>query len=260
MTLMQDVWLSLRASQFWVYPTWFRFVLKYRRAALGPLWIIVGPAMFVGFLGYMYANVMSVPLSEFVPHLAVGFTVWTLFSGFVIQGTTVYVRHRSEILQGETRLTDVSFADIFSTFLIFLHQIVVVVVVFLYFKRGLPPGAVVAFAGLVIVCLNGVFLSVILGTLGARFRDLVEFVSSVMRLCFFITPVIWIPVNGTGGVLGKFLIFNPFYHFMEIIRAPLMGNPISSETWTVVLIITVIGFFAASFIYRNVSHRVALWV
>lgn len=258
--MFQSFIQSFKYPEYWTYSTWLKFGLKYRKTALGPIWLAVGPALFVIFLGYLYSGVMNVELERFVPHLAIGYVTWTLFSGFMVNSSTVYVRRRSEILQGVMRLTDLSLADTFQVFLTYLHQFIIIIGVFIYFKLVPTPYALVGILGIVIVLLNGLWISVFFGILGARFRDLVEVVSAVMRLFFFITPIIWMPVNGTGGVLGKFLILNPFYHYLEIVRAPFLNQPIAPMSWMVVGMITVSGFLLAAFVFENAAKRVSLWV
>jgi len=142
----------------------------------------------------------------------------------------------------------------------YLHQSIVILGVFIFFKLLPTPYALVSVIGLLLAVLNGLWLSVAFGVIGARYRDLIEVVSAITRLFFFITPIIWMPVDGTGGALGNFLIFNPFYHFMEIIRAPLLGNSISPMSWTVVLCITIFGFMFAAFVHKQAAKKVPLWV
>ena len=60
--------------------------------------------------------------------------------------------------------------------------------------------------------------------------------------------------------LGAFLLFNPFYHFLELIRAPLLGNAIAPLSWVVVLSITAFGFWLAKAMYKRYGRRVPLWV
>ena len=60
--------------------------------------------------------------------------------------------------------------------------------------------------------------------------------------------------------MGAFLTFNPFYHFLELIRAPLLGNPIAPLSWLVVLSITVAGFALAHVFYQRFARLVPLWV
>lgn len=260
MEFWNDLKASLRYPQYWTYSTWLRFALKYRKTSLGPLWLLVGPSLFVVFLGYMFSQVNSSELNVFVPHLAIGYITWTLMSGYINGGCTVFLRKRSEILQGNMRLTDVVLADNFEIFLHYLHQIIIILCVFLYFKIAPSAYSFHSIIGLILLIYTGFWVTVLLGLIGARYRDLVEIVTSVMRICFFITPIIWIPLEGTGGALGSFLIFNPFYHYLELIRGPLLDNPVSQLSWIVVIGINMLGTFVTVFTYSKSARFLALWV
>ena len=258
--MMIDLIASLRFSQYWTFSTWMKFGLKYRKTTLGPIWLVVSPALFVIFLGYLFSKVNGSNLDVFVPHLAVGYITWTLLTGFVNGGATVFLRRRSEILQGQMRLTDLVLSEIFANFLQYLHQIIVILAVFIYFRIMPQPSALIALVGVGFILLNGFWLTLFLGIVGARYRDLVEIITAIMRLAFFITPIIWIPKDGAGGVLGAFLVLNPFYHILELVRAPLLGTPIALTTWLVVGGITLIGFLMTSILYKQSARLVPLWV
>jgi ABC-2 type transport system permease protein len=58
----------------------------------------------------------------------------------------------------------------------------------------------------------------------------------------------------------KFVYLNPFYHFVQIIRAPLLGQAVSIWSWVVVLGITVVGWAVALLVLRNYRSRVSYWV
>lgn len=236
-----------------------KFALKYRKTSLGPLWILVSPATFVIFLGYTFSEVNTVELSVFVPHLAIGYITWLFLSSLVSQGCTLFVSRRQELLQGQIVKTDIVFSSLFLALIQFLQQALVFVAVLLYFKVAVTQYSLVALFGILLLFLNGFWVTVFFGILGARYRDLTEVVSAIMRLAFFITPIIWIPKDGQGGALGAFLIFNPFYHYLEIVRAPLLGNPILPISWIVVTCITVIGFLASMVLYNRTSRFLPLW-
>ncbi|MGB3456452.1 MAG: ABC transporter permease [Litorimonas sp.] len=259
-SFFHDLAMSFRRPHYWTYSTWMRLGLKYRRTALGPLWIVVGPAFFVIFLGYLFSRVNSSPTDVFVPHMATGYITWTLISGFIIGGSTVFVSRRTEILQGNMRLTDLALAACFDTLLLFLHQAVVILAVFLFFMKAPAPTAPFALLGLLVLFANGLWVTTFLGIIGARQRDLVEVIAAVTRIMFFITPIIWIPQNGTGGFLGAYLVFNPFYHFLEMVRAPLLGTPVATVSYMVVGTITVVGFAVTWLTYRRLVRGVPLWV
>lgn len=259
--LMQEQLLTIKNFQSWLYITWLNFLVRYRKTAVGPLWLLVGPTLFITVLGLLFSRIGSLETALFVPHLAIGLIVWTLINGFVTGSTTIFQRNRPQILQGNMRLTDLVLVDVFSTILQFLHQVVIVLAVFLIFGHTVGVYALVSLIGFALLIANGVWLTVVFGIVGVRYRDLTEVVQAVMRIAFLATPIIWMPgAGGRGGVLGAFLIFNPFHHFLELIRAPLLGNPIAPLSWLVVLIITAAGFALAYVFYQRFSRLVPLWV
>ena len=99
------------------------------------------------------------------------------------------------------------------------------------------------------------------GIMGARYRDLSEVVSAIMRIAFLATPILWMPgERGTGGMMGILLTYNPFYHFLDVVRAPLLGNEVSVESWIVVGAFSLSGVAVTLLLYKRLGHRVALWV
>lgn len=252
---------TLSHVQLWLYTAWFQLLIRYRKTLLGPLWILVGPALFISFLGLLYAQVGGVPKAVFIPHLTIGLITWTLITGFVTTSPTVFQRAKAQILQSGMSLIDIVMGSVFSTVIQFMHQIVLILAIFIIFHKSVSLYALVSLIGLGILILNGVWLTVFFGILGARYRDLTEIVQAIMRIAFLATPIIWMPGSGgRGGVMGAFLVFNPFYHFLELIRAPLMGEQIAPLSWAVVLSITVIGFALAYFIHRRFAKNIPLWV
>ena len=245
----------------WLYSAYFNFLIRYRKTLLGPAWLLVGPTLFIVTLGLLFAQIGGTDPAIFVPHLTIGFIVWTLITGFVTHSTTVFQRNRPQILQGGMTLTDIVMVDAFSTILHFLHQVILIIAVFVIFGIGVSFYALLSLAGLALLIANGIWLTLFFGIVGARYRDLSEVVQAIMRIAFLATPIIWMPGGvGRGGIMGAFLTFNPFYHFLELVRAPLLGNPISPLSWLVVLSITAAGFASAHFFYQRFSRQVPLWV
>jgi ABC-2 type transport system permease protein/lipopolysaccharide transport system permease protein len=244
-----------------LYMTYFDFAVQYRKTMIGPLWVLLGPTLFILTLGLLFSEVGNIPTSIFIPHLAIGLICWTLISGFVIGSTTVFQRNRAQIMQGGMSLVDIVVVEVLKTCVQFLHQLLILVVIFLYYDLQITWWSLTSLLGLIIVVLTGLWLTLLFGIIGARYRDLAEVVAAIMRIAFLATPIIWMPgEGGRGGVLGAFLTFNPFYHYLELIRAPLMGNEISPASWAVTGGMTLIGFLVTWLFYRKLYFRVALWV
>lgn len=243
------------------YLTFIDFLIRYRRTALGPLWLLVGPGLFIFFLGSLFSRVSNIDASIFIPHLTIGLIFWTLIQGFVTNSTTVFQRARPQILQQGMQLKDIIVMDMGTTLLQFLHQLVLIFVVMIYYQTPITLFASTSLLGLAIMVANGYWISILFGIIGARYRDLTEITQALMRIAFLATPIIWMPGDlSKGDVLSPYLMLNPFYHFMEIVRAPLLNQPISLISWAIVLTITILGLVTAHFFYGRYHKRVPLWV
>lgn len=240
---------------------WFRFLIHYRRTLLGPLWLLVGPALFIAIIGPLFSHVSGIATSVFLPYLAIGLVCWNFIQGAMIGGTTVFVRSRAQILQGELSLIDLATIDLMTVVLQSLHQALIIVAIFLIFEPGIGLYGFVSLIGLAFLIINGVWVTIVFGIIGARYRDLSELVQAIMRIAFLATPIIWMPGSSAqGGVMGVYLVLNPFYHFVEIVRAPLLGTPIAPMSWAVVVAVTVIGIALTQATLSRYARFVPLWI
>jgi ABC-2 type transport system permease protein len=240
---------------------WLTFSVQYRRTFLGPLWVLVGPVMFVLILGTLFSAIGRHEPEVFIPHLTVGVVIWPLLGGLVPKSASVFQRNRSFILQGSLGLTEIVIQDLIVSLIIFAHQLIVVVAVMLLFRVPLSLATLLCLPGLVLILVNGYWVTHLFGILGARFRDLSEVFQAVMRIAFLATPIIWMPgQDGRGLIFGPFLTFNPFYHFIEIFRAPLLGRSVDPMNWFAVFAITICGLWLARVMHMKYARYVSLWV
>jgi ABC-2 type transport system permease protein len=121
--------------------------------------------------------------------------------------------------------------------------------------------AIPAFALLIV---NGAWISVVTGIIATRFRDIPPIIASLANLLFFVTPIVWqydtLLKNPAVAERARIAELNPVLHYVEILREPLLGEPIVWHHWAVVGVITVAGCIAALVCLRNYRSRVAYWV
>jgi ABC-type polysaccharide/polyol phosphate export permease len=135
------------------------------------------------------------------------------------------------------------------------HHLVIVIVVLLVYgcwrKMNLAGGAV----GLVFLVANTGWISMFVGIVSARFRDIPQVVQSITQFAMFITPVFW-PADRLQGAKHAVLDFNPFYHMLEAVRAPMMGAPIAPHTYLVLAIMAAIGWAAVFSLFAITRRRI----
>ena len=75
--------------------------------------------------------------------------------------------------------------------------------------------------------LNCVWVALCFGILATRYRDISPLLFSLVQLLFYMTPIIWndqtLRNQGAGG-WAKVIEFNPLLHYLDIVRAPLLGR------------------------------------
>ena len=96
--------------------------------------------------------------------------------------------------------------------------------------------------------------------LSLRFRDIQQLVASVVQIAMFVTPIFWPPaaLEASGRSL-VFVDYNPLYHFINIARAPLLGEIPTIQNYVVVAVLTVVGWGTALAIFAHFRKRIADW-
>jgi ABC-2 type transport system permease protein/lipopolysaccharide transport system permease protein len=175
----------------------------------------------------------------------------------ILDGTRTFIDAEPMIRQITAPVSVYAFRTVWSNLIIFAHNIWIFLVIAIWF--GIYPGASVLLVipALGLLLLNGMWVGLLLGLFGVRFRDVPLIVGSIVQVMFFITPIIWKPEMLPGRAL--ILDLNPFYHFVEIVRGPLLGQPPSLENWVFALVITLFGWLVALFFYAAYRWRIPYW-
>ena len=212
----------------------------------------------VGVLGALYGTLLKVEIAGYVPFLALGFIVWGLISGLVTESCAAFTGADSIIKQVSLPLSIHVYRVVWRNLIVFFHNAVIFVVVATIFSSWPGWTGLLALPGLALLCLNGMWAGLFLGIISARFRDMPPIVASIMRISFFVTPIIWMPSLLPDRAI--LLDFNPFFHFMELVRAPLLAQTPGLVSWLAVLGITVGGWLVTFALFRRYRRRIAYWV
>jgi ABC-2 type transport system permease protein/lipopolysaccharide transport system permease protein len=255
-------WLDIRTG-LTLWPLWGRLgwndiLQRYRRSALGPLWLTASMAIMVVSLGILYAELFKTPINDFLPFLCVGLLIWNLMSTFLMEGGTLFTGSESYIKQVRLPYTVYVFRSCWSKLIIFFHNFLIYFGVIWYF--GIWPGAtaLLAIPGLAILLLNGALTSLTLGMISARFRDIPQLVNSVVQIVFFVTPIMWKPelLQHRTYIADA----NPFFHLVEIIRGPLLGSVPDPKHYLAAFIITLLNLVVAGMFFARFRSRISYWV
>ena len=214
--------------------------------------------LMVALLGTLFGRILKVSVAEYVPYLTLGFVIWGLVNGLITDGCSAFVDARNIIQQVRLPLSVHVYRVVWSNLIVFCHNVAVFVVVAVVFSVWPGWVGLLALPALALVCLNGVWAGLLLGMFSARYRDVPPIVASVVRIVFFVTPIIWMPALLPGRAV--LLDFNPFHHVLEIVRAPLLGHIPGLTSWLAVAGITMVGWLVTLTLFVRYRARVAYWI
>ena len=253
-----DLIEGVRVPHLWGLLGWQDIRGRYRRSKLGPFWITISMGVLVAVLGTLYGGILKVEITAYLPHLTLGFIVWGLISGLITESCSAFTSAGSIITQVNLPLSVHVYRVIWRNLIIFFHNAVIFVVVAVTFSIWPGWAGLLALPGLALICLNGVWAGMLLGAVSARFRDVPPIVSSIVRIVFFVTPIIWMPELLPNRAV--FLDLNPFFHILELVRAPLLGQVPGLTSWLAVFGMTLVGWLLMFVLFRLYRWRIAYWV
>lgn len=261
----QLAWADLRDGivgwRIWLMLAYQDIKLRYRRSVLGPFWITISMGITVYSMGYLYAHLFHSDLQTYYPFLVAGFLGWSLISSIVLELTEGFTGADNYIKQIKLPYSLYIHRLTARNIIIFLHNILVIVPILVIYHEHAKVNlhTLLVIPGLMIIYINGIAFGLILAMIGARFRDVSQIIKSLVQVVFFVTPVMWGPE--ILGEKNRFIIdLNPFYAFIELIRAPLLGNVPTLKNITVVMIATVIGICVSYWIFSRYRARIVYWL
>ena len=243
----------------WWRLAWTDMNQIYRRSLIGIFWICLSFTMFVGVKIFIFSAVMGdVDIRVFSLWVIVGYSIWQFITSSVNDACRVFISARSWILG--TRLSYGTFvAQNIARHMIalFLMSLISLAAIFIYkYEQSWVTLSIIP--AIFVLILNSIWVHIVFGIISTRFRDFMHLVRSIMHVMFFLTPILYMPSQ--IGPKAAILNYNPFTHFLAIVREPIVNGRISELGWTVVIGITIAGWAAALVLLRTKLRNVVFWI
>ncbi len=215
---------------------WEGFKARYYRTLFGPIWITASFAAFIAVKIFIFGELSGGDPNYFVGHVAIGYMVWTYIANSIVGGATAFISARNWILGVRAPYS----LFIYETVLGALFNLVFVglasfVVTMIYKPFGYID-SLWALAGLAVLIFSLFWVQLLTAVITVFSRDFAQLVQTVMRISFFLTPIIWIPAAlGSRAIVAE---FNPFTHYVALVRQPLLDQTLPITSYLVVGTIT----------------------
>ena len=255
-----DIFKTFATRNLVIMLGWQDIRQRYRRSLIGPFWITLSMGVTIAAIGFVFGQIFRSPMDEFLPFLAVGLIFWGLISTTVSEGCTAFISAQGIIKQLPVPLFAHLLRVVWRNVLISGHNLLIVPLVFLALSKSVSWIALLSLPGFVLLVMNVGWLAFVLAILCTRFRDLTQMTKSVFQVLFYFTPIIWMPKLLPDRAGASVLEFNPFYHWLEIVRAPLLGEMPNPSSWIVASAMAILGWIFALILFGRYRGRIAYWL
>jgi lipopolysaccharide transport system permease protein len=237
---------------------WLDIKLRYRGSVLGPFWLTLSTGIMVLSMGVLYSQLFHMQLHDYMPYLALSLVLWNALSSIVTDACLCFTSAEGTIRSIRLPFSVYASRSVVRNVLVLAHNVIVIVCVFAWYDTWPGLRALGSLVGLGLWLADAVAACLLLGALCARFRDIPPIVGSIVQIAFFLTPIIWRPeLIGKGA---EWLVLNPFYPLLALVRDPLLNQMPGAEVWAAGFVWSGLLCVAAGLLFARVRARLAFWV
>ena len=240
--------------------TFADFRTKHINAYLGYLWSLLNPLLLFGAMYLIFSVFLEWKSPEYTVYMLLGIILWTFFSDTTFKGMTA-VYSKAGII------TKVNFPREIIVFSVGLNSIITLTLnlcIFAVFFIISPVKFSLNVLLLPIFLVQLIFFSLgisfALSAFFLRFRDLNYIWQFLLKIGFWLTPVI-IPLSKIPQKYYPILFINPLTNIIKGARdVVIYGNAPSFFNIALFLIVSIIVFFAGYFLFRKMEKTFADYV
>jgi ABC-type polysaccharide/polyol phosphate export permease len=249
---------GLKLAPLWTAVGWDQTVSRFRRTVLGPFWLTANLLAISFSLSVVYGGLMGTDYRVTFALIVSGVLSWSLIGGPIGESANLFMSSASVMMSQKLPLSFHVFLMMYRTCINFVSQLLALWVVLIVLRLGGPPSWQVLI-GLPITISTVSLMSLVIAFPAVRFRDLGQLVGSIVQLLFFVTPVIWAPINMSHRqrLMAE---YNPFAHLLAIVREPLLGHAPSMSDWSWSICTFMVSAAAAIIVLALYRKRVVFWI
>ncbi|WP_083918613.1 ABC transporter permease [Woodsholea maritima] len=245
------------------YKLWYALSIesirtRFLRSFAGFSWVFISFGLFVLVKVIIFSSISGNNDPNFPAYVTVGFFVWFYVSSIAVDGCSVFVNSKNWIHGVKLPLSLFVYQTVCRNCILAGLNSLIVLAVILYTQPNLHIQSLWNLIFIPLIVFNSIWITLLFALIGARFRDFVHMITSIMRILLFLTPVFWHPHQ--MGKLWQYLQFNPIAHYLILVREPMLEGKVPLTSLTVVIAITLVSMALSLLSFSYARQRIAFWI
>jgi ABC-2 type transport system permease protein len=234
--------------------------IQYSDSLLGYAWSLVEPLLLIAVYWVVFGHVARLNIQHYPLFIASAIMPWLYYNGTLSQATGA-LRENSGIIRTVALPREIYPLSVVGQQMVeYLLSLPVVFVVGLAY--GVPPSRYLAWFPLSLA-LETVLVAgcaFLLSALNALLRDVQKILRVVLRVTFYLTPIVYPASRIPGGIAGTLYQLNPLVGILELNRAiwypGLMSSGALAQQATISAVGAVIVFVAGWVVFVSLERQV----
>ncbi len=259
MQYLCDIWKS---RYFWLNLSLSDLRNRWRRSFFGVFWAVLQPLGLTVLLSVVLSNLFQTDITTFAPYILSGIIIWDCLVSTVTGGSLTFVQADAYIKQCKHPLAIYSLRTTLTNMMV-----LVLASLALLGWAGVALPKNFGWCWLSVLTIYPILLLILwplatsLAYIGARFRDLPHASSLILQAVWFVSPVYFTVEMFQRGNLEFLIKYNPIYHILQIVRAPLLqGQWPTLENYTYALICALVFTICAIVIGRKAEQKIIFYL
>lgn len=233
---------------------------RYKNTVFGFFWLVANPLLQMLIIGFVFTFFMKEPILHYNYYLFVGLLVWNFFSLSLTKATPSIVFERSLIKKAAFPREVIPLSILLSNAVHFLAALILYTIPVAFLGTLTPASLLYILAGLLLLFVFTIGISLLTSALNVRFRDINFFVQAILIIWFYATPIVY----SFSVIPYKFIWLwrlNPLTSVVQLLQhgfvaVPLPGPAMLGANIITIIVITALGIS----LFRKESKNFDDWV
>lgn len=211
------------ARYFWIHLAFSDLRYRWRRSFFGMLWSVMQPVGMTLLLAIVFGRIFNANITEYAPFILSGMIFWEFITSTATGGSLAFVQADAYIKQCHHPLAIYTLRTVLTNLIVLMMaSLGLVAWVLVVMPQHFGWHWLAALLIYPAVALIAWPLGTVLAYVATRFRDVPHALALAFQTLWLVSPIYFEPSIFRNGGLHVLVDYNPVYHLLEVVRAPLL--------------------------------------
>lgn len=238
--------------------------VRYRRSIIGFMWSMLQPLMLMTVFHFVFSHlfvIKSYNIRNYAVFALAGILFWNFFQQSIVSSMNSLKANANILQKVPVPMAVFPVATVLSGLVNLLLAFVPLFVILIATGHPIGPEMLFLPLSVALATLFTLGAGLLLAPLAVFFNDVIELVTVLLTLMFYMTPIIYPKEMLAGQSFYWVVRFNPVRSVLEVFRDPIHLSkipPLSHLTVTVV--ITLAALLLGAWAFRRTSDRIPFYI